>query len=279
MNSELPNVAVLKFGGSVLRDHADVVRVREEISRWLSRGFRVVAVVSALEGTTDTLVEEADRFATRYRAADAQAKALLLATGELTSASLLGLELHRGGVTATVCPPWTIDLRAIGAPLDSFPTGLDVSRVRALLRDHDVVVIPGFIGLGEDNRVVLLGRGGSDLSAIFVAERVGAACCRLVKDVDGLYEYDPTSKDVASGRTPHPRRYQTLSWDGALALDGGIVQHKAVRFALEQRLAFEVGTCGREDATLVGACEATYAPAVQHHGRPQGVQVPAGTKV
>lgn len=245
-------IAVLKFGGSVLRDHADVVRARVEVRAWLQRGYRVIAVVSALEGATDQLTREADRFATRNTPADASAKALLLATGELTSASLLGLELQRDGVHAAVCPPWTIGLRAAGQPLDAFPSGLDTTRVDELFRDHDVLVVPGFIGLGDDGRIVLLGRGGSDLSAIFVAKQVNAARCRLVKDVDGLYEYDPGAKGVASGELAKPRRYATLPWEGALKLDGGIVQHKAVRYALEQGLSFEVATCAREDATIVG---------------------------
>ena len=49
--------------------------------------------------------------------------------------------------------------------------------------------------------------------------------CRLVKDVDGLYERDPEPGG------PRPRRYATAAWSDALATDGSIVQHKAVRFA------------------------------------------------
>ena len=83
------------------------------------------------------------------------------------------------------------------------------------------------------------------------ASQLGARC-RLVKDVAGLYERDPASPG------PTPRRYRTLSWGDALALDGRIVQHKAVRFAQRERLAFEVGAFGRDDASHVGATGATW---------------------
>ncbi len=234
---------VLKFGGSVLRCEDDLLRAVKETEAWIDRGWNVVAVVSAFEGVTDTLVRRAKHFGEQPLA---EAQALLTAIGELTSASLLTLALHRAGVPSTVASPWTIGLRAEGAPLDAFPKSVNAAAVRVLLEDHRALVVPGFIGIDELKRLVLLGRGGSDLSAIFIAEQIGAAKCRLVKDVDGLYEWDPAKTGT------QPRRYASLSWLGALALDGGIVQHKAVRFARERRLKFEVGGYGSTEPTIVG---------------------------
>lgn len=236
-------VIVLKFGGSVLRDDADLLRAVKEAESWVVRGWNAVAVVSAFEGVTDSLVGKARGFGDEPLA---EGQALLTATGELQSASLLGLALHRAGVRTAVAAPWTIGLRAEGEPLDAFPTSVNAAAVRVLFEEHRAVVIPGFIGIDEVRRLVLLGRGGSDLSAIFIAEQLGASKCRLVKDVDGLYEWDPARMGSS------PRRYATLSWLGALALDGGIVQHKAVRFAREKRLRFEVGGYGSESPTVIG---------------------------
>ena len=132
--------------------------------------------------------------------------------------------------------------------------------MRVLFEEVRALVVPGFIGIDELKRLVLLGRGGSDLSAIFVAQQLAAAKCRLVKDVDGLYEWDPAdfsapgagASGAGAGGKGQPRRYASLSWLGALALDGGIVQHKAVRFAREHRLRFEVGGYGSSAPTIVG---------------------------
>ncbi|MBY0311559.1 MAG: hypothetical protein K2W85_05785 [Phycisphaerales bacterium] len=240
---------VLKFGGSVLRHEDDLARAAGEVERWIDRGWNVACVVSAFEGVTDTLIQRSKRFGADP---EPESRALLTATGELESAALLGLALRRAGVEARVAPPWTIDLRAeadADDPLDAHPVTLDTGKARALLETARAIVVPGFIGLDDRGRLVLLGRGGSDLSAIFVAERLGAAKCRLIKDVSGLFEWDPaTPSDDGSP----PRRFETISWAHALTLDGGIVQHKAVRYARDRRLRFEVGSFNAESPTVVG---------------------------
>jgi homoserine dehydrogenase len=117
--------------------------------------------------------------------------------------------------------------------------------LREVLGQNRVAVVPGFVARAQDGSTALLGRGGSDLTALFLAERLRAERCRLIKDVDGLYQHDP-NMGVAS-----PPRYRTVSWDDAVALGGGIVQAKALRFARERRLPFEVAALGQEEGTVV----------------------------
>lgn len=258
------DVIVLKFGGSVLRDEQDLRTAVHEIYRWVRRGDRVVAVVSALEGTTDALIAKARTYADAPESLHQGAYATLLATGEQTSAALLGLAIDRAGITVEVLDAASVHLRTSGTTTDAFPESIDARGILATLERVPVVVLPGFIGRDSDGRTTLLGRGGSDLTALFVAERLidarggGGADprgvrCRLVKDVDGLYEFDPADRSKGS----RPGRYASVHWDGALALDGGIVQHKAVRYAKEKGLAFEVGSTLAERATLVGDVQTT----------------------
>lgn len=242
-------VIVLKLGGSVLLDEACLALAVAEVHRWRRDGWRVAAVVSALEGTTDRLLAHAARYGP---AADAHATAALVATGELTSAALLGLALHAAGVRAEVLDAAAIGLRTHGAPLDAGPEDLDAGALRDALDRAGVVVVPGFLGRDEFGRTTLLGRGGSDFTALFLASRLGARC-RLIKDVPGLYEHDPRLEGT------RPRLYRTVSWDGALRLDGGIVQHKAVRFAQEAGLEFEVAALRGERATVVGRGPSAFA--------------------
>ncbi len=234
---------VLKFGGSVLRADADAARAVHEIYRHVREGFAVVAVVSALHGETDALAARARAFAAEP---DPHAFAALLATGELTAAALLALAARRAGLACEAASPERVGLRVAGGPLDAAPADLDAATLRALLRRLQAVVVPGFVGLDADGRTALLGRGGSDYTALFVAQRLGARC-RLLKDVRGLYERDPALPG------PPPRPFARLRHDDALALDGRIVQHKAVRFARQHALAFEVGAAGAARATVVGA--------------------------
>ncbi|MCG8554876.1 MAG: homoserine dehydrogenase [Proteobacteria bacterium] len=229
-------VKVLKFGGSVLRDESDLVAAAHEVYRYYRRGIRVVAVVSALGSTTDDLMSRARRLCVQPRP---ELLAPVLATGETTSANLFGIALDGAGVPAQVLSPHQIGLRARGPVLDADPMDLDAA---ALLRELDrvpVAVVPGFVAQRDDGRLVLLGRGGSDLSALFIAHHVKADCCRLIKDVDGCYESDPALPG------PPPRRLLSASFDDALALGGAILQPKALRFARDHHVAFDVaGLCG-----------------------------------
>jgi len=256
--SATPTTTVLKFGGSVLRREDDLNNAVHEIYRWIRLGRRVVAVVSAFEGTTDALLTRA-RGITEHGNEDAAA--MLLATGEFTTASLLSFALTRAGVHSKVLGPHALDLRTRGSGGDADPASIHHAALAGALDRFPVVVIPGFVGVGPDRDLTLLGRGGSDLTALFIAAELGAHC-RLIKDVDGLYERDPALEG------PPPRRFRTLSWSDALRLDGGIVQHKSVRLARARSLEFEVGAVQREDVSLVGDVPTEWYDGPDHDHAP-----------
>lgn len=236
-------LVVLKFGSSVLRSEADLPAAVHEIYRWYRNGRRVIAVVSAFEGVTDALLARA-----RATDPDPEPHALagFVATGEAATAQLLTLALTRAGVPAHALDPWHTGLRVQGPPLDATPSALDATPLLWRLEERPVAIVPGFVGTGPDG-LCLLGRGGSDLTAVFLAQRLRAERCLLLKDVDGLYERDPALPG------PRPRRYAEIPFDTALRLDGGIVQKKAIAFAQERGQCFEVGAAGSEEMTLVGA--------------------------
>ena len=236
-------VIVLKFGGSVLADEGALRQAVHEVYRWHRQGYRVAAVVSALAGATDRRLAACEAYGTNP---DPACVATRIAGGELECAALLGLQLDRAGVPARVLAPGALGLTAVGDPLDASPVELDTSPVLAAFRQGEVVVLPGFVAQDPEGRTVVLGRGGSDLSALFLASRLPAARCRLIKDVDGLYERDP----AAPG--PRPRRYDRMTFEDALATDGSILQHKAVRFARTIGRSFEVGRWNGVRPTLVG---------------------------
>jgi homoserine dehydrogenase len=246
------NLTVLKFGGSVLAREHDLASAVHEIYRWVRAGQRVVAVVSALGKTTDKLLAQAHQYGS---APEPAALASLVATGELSSAALLGLALDRAGLPAEVLDAARISLRTSGPILDSEPVSVDIGAVLNALDRASVVVVPGFLGRDDAGRTTLLGRGGSDFTALFLAHALGAGRCRLVKDVKGLYERDPARPG------PLARIFRSLSWDDALRLDGRIVQHKAVRWAKDRQLEFEVAALNGTEASSVGPFNVRLGPA------------------
>lgn len=233
---------VLKLGGSVLTDRDALRRAVHEIYRWHREGWRIIAVPSALAGVTDARLRAATDYSPRIRP---HALAASLALGETQSASELNLVLDRAGIPSVVLSPGAIGLRAAGPALDADPIDVNADRIRAALR-HAVAIIPGFLGIDANGATVTLGRGGSDLTALFLAHRLRADRCRLIKDVDGLYHHDPALPG------PPPDRYTAITWADALRLDGSIVQHKAVAFALEHAISFEVTRINGTNPTIVG---------------------------
>jgi homoserine dehydrogenase len=241
MQSE-KRIIVLKFGSSVLRNESDLPTAVHEIYRWWREGFQVVAVVSAFGNTTDELTQRAHSVCNQP---NDELVALLLATGEAASSALMGLALNRSGIPATVLDAEQACLSTDGPVLDANLTSIEAASVLKALRDG-VVVLPGFVGKGRSGRTTLLGRGGSDLTALFLAQRLGGVC-RLIKDVDGLYTSDPNS---SAG--PSAARFLRVSYATASRVGGAVVQLKAIDFAERNRLRFIVSSVGSGRATEVG---------------------------
>lgn len=234
-------IIVLKLGGSVLETEESLPLAVHEIYRWVRQGYRVIAVVSAFGGRTNALLEQAAAYGD---ALPAGALATLAATGEETSAALLTMCLDRAGIAAECADAATIGLRTRGATLDAEPVSVDVDALRGKLKDAAVVVVPGFTGRDERGGTTLLGRGGSDLTALFLAQALGGRC-RLVKDVRGVYEHDPALGDS-------PGRFAELTWDEVVRVGSQIVQPKTARLGKQWKATFEVAGSLSPVVTVVG---------------------------
>jgi homoserine dehydrogenase len=233
---------VLKFGSSVLRSPASLPIAVTEIYRHYREGRRVIAVVSAFEGVTDRLLEEASA---QGESPDPAALAVLLSTGETASAAQLAMALHRAGVPARYTDPRDIGLTAAGDRSNAELAQVRIDRLEALLDAVPVLVVPGFFAEAAEGGLALLGRGGSDLTALYLAAHLRARCI-LLKDVDGLYEADP-----ATCLDP-PRRFAQADYAAAEACAGSLVQPKAVRFARDRALTLDLARVGRPQFTRIG---------------------------
>jgi homoserine dehydrogenase len=235
-------IEVLKFGSSVLRSSDDLrVAVDEVYRRWRT-GYRVLAVVSAFEGVTDRLLSEIER---TIGPDNPEATAAYVATGEQQTAALLVGILQRHGLPARAIEPREITLVAEGSFLESTPVRVNLHVLEGLWSSNPILVLPGFYGIDADGRTVLFGRGGSDLSALFLTGVLGAEC-RLLKDVPGVFEADPAMHHQA-------KRFSALSWTTAAKLSGQLIQAKALEYARGRTLSFEVGRPNEAIGTKIGA--------------------------
>ena len=63
--------------------------------------------------------------------------------------------------------------------------------LRGFLKHYRVLVIAGFQGISEENRITTLGRGGSDTTAVAISCALGLKTCEIYTDVDGIFSSDP----------------------------------------------------------------------------------------
>ncbi len=240
-------ISVVKLGSSVLRTEADLPAAVHEVYRDVRQGRRVVVIVSAIGSATDDLLADARRL--KEHPAPSHLAPLLATT---RASTLLALALDCAGIPTRLTDARQVGLEVRGPRLDATPVGLDVEAVCRALDEASVLVLPGFIATAPDGGVALLGRGGSDLTALFVAKRLAARECRLVKDTDGVFEADPR-------RRANARRFETLSFEDAKRKARIVVQEKALELAAAAHFPFRVCALGSDAGTRIGAEPTSYA--------------------
>jgi len=228
-------IVVVKFGGSVLTDSAAYRPVAQFLAKRIdgSSEEQIVAVVSAQEGLTDTLERVARDIKQEPNASTLD---LLWHTGELRSVALLTLHLEALGVPAVGLNVHETGLRAW--PKDGVRRNFHVlcESLLETLRRCSVVVVPGFFAVTREETIVSLGRGGSDLVAVLLAEALGASACELVKDVSGYYTDDPHTY-----RKAQPLPFLSYAQAIAMAKRGcGLVQKEALEAGTAAGLAIIV---------------------------------------
>ena len=183
-----------------------------------------------------------------------------MALGEEKAASLVAIACDRVGIDCVALTVKELGLVGRGPVEDAWPVRLDSRLLEGALVAHDVVVVPGFAAVNETGGVVLLGRGGSDLTAVFIAAELGLDQVRLIKDVDGVYEGDPAQGGAAL-------RYDRLSWDRARAVAGKLVQPRAIDVAEARGVSIAVSALGRERASVIAPQDRPPSLALEHRRR------------
>lgn len=255
-------LTLIKFGGTSLATACRIRRAARRVMRLHARGLGPVVVVSAPGRTTD-------RILARLAALDAgpagpprvaRERDRALATGEDLSAALLAAALGVLGLRARSLRGGEAGLRAAGTFEAGKPVTLRASRLRRLVAAGWVPVVSGFQAVRADGETVTLGRGGSDLSAVFLAIQLGARECQIVTDVDGVYTADPRLDPLA-------RHLPCLAHEDLVRLtDGGavVVHPGAARYAAEAHLPLRVyhhrAPLGNPGGTVIRALVAAGRP-------------------
>jgi len=187
---------VMKFGGTSVANVERIKNVAQHVKREVEAGYDVAVVVSAMSGKTNELVawcKEAALAVSGDPVYDQAEYDTVVASGEQVTSGLLALLLNKMGIPARSWQGWQIPLYGDDAHGSARITGIDGAGIlKGFAERKEVAVVAGFQGVHkETGRIVTLGRGGSDTSAVAIAAGLKADRCDIYTDVDGVYTTDP----------------------------------------------------------------------------------------
>jgi len=246
------SVIVQKYGGTSVADADRIRAVADRATDAKRAGHDVVVVVSAMGDTTDELMAMARSLAPTPNARELD---LLLTAGERIAMSLLAVAINQAGYPAasyTGSQAGIITDTAHGRAsiIDIRPGRI----LEALGRGH-IVIVAGFQGVSTAYDVTTLGRGGSDTTAVALADALHAEACEIYTDVPGVFTADP--RIVPDARKLHAVSYEEmleLASSGAQVLQLRSVEYaraRGVKVHVRSSFSDEPGTwITQEDARM-----------------------------
>lgn len=250
-------VAVQKFGGTSVSDEQSRRHVLRHIVRERETGRGLVVVVSAMGRrgepyATDTLL---DLIRSNGNALSDREKDMLLACGEIISATTLTSLLNAEGIPAVALTGGQAGIITDSRFGSARILEVKPTAVLSLLEEGKVVVVAGFQGRTEDGEITTLGRGGSDTSATALGAALNAEVVDIFTDVDGILTADP--RIVKDARPLRAVSYEEIS---NMANNGAKVIHpRAVEIAMKAGVPVRVrSTFSDGEGTLV-----TYSESVR----------------
>jgi aspartate kinase len=228
---------VLKFGGTSVATVERIKNVARHVKREWEAGHDVAVVVSAMSGKTNELVAFCKESAALY---DPREYDVVVASGEQIVSGLLAIVLNDMGIPARSWQGWQVPLYGSDAHGAARIVDIDGSGIvtasaifKAFAKNREVAVVSGFQGMHrETGRIVTLGRGGSDTSAVGIAAALKADRCDIYTDVDGVYTTDP--RVVAKAQ-----RMEKVSFEEMLEMASAgskVLQVRSVEIAMAQRV-------------------------------------------
>ncbi|MDH4103292.1 MAG: aspartate kinase [Thermoleophilia bacterium] len=236
-----PETVVMKFGGSSVADPDKIRHVAQRLVDARERGARVVATVSAMGDTTDTLLELAGNVSPHPNPRELD---MLLSTGERIACALVAMAVHDLGHEAVSFTGSQAGI--ITDPVHTKAKIREITPVRIVeaLDDGKIVLVAGFQGFSRDTMdVTTLGRGGTDATAVALAAALGATC-EIYSDVPGVLTADPRI-------VPDARKLDVISYEEMLEMSASgakVLMLRAVELARGQKVPIHTRSTFSDEA-------------------------------
>lgn len=178
---------VAKFGGTSIGNGRRIKKAARSVVKEYMKGKKVVVVVSAINKTTDELLQIVDE--AMEDAVTEKQLAEIVSMGEMTSVRIFSSAIEALGVKSEYIDPfmdeWPIitDSNLLNAKVDFKATEEKSKELLKLLDQGIIPVVCGFLGRDPNGYITTLGRGGSDITAFLLGHCLKADEVIIVSDV------------------------------------------------------------------------------------------------
>ncbi len=224
-------IKVLKFGGTSVGSK-DAIKRSGNIINDCSKKSKVIAVLSAMSGETDRLINLTKSFTKSPNPIDFDNA---ISTGENLSCALMSIYLNNQKVRSRSLLSWQIPIITSSEHMKSRILFINKKFLFNELEKFDVLIIPGFQGVNNKGEITTLGRGGSDTSAVAVAAALDAECT-IYTDVEGVFTTDPNI-------VPNAKKINKISYEEMLELasqGAKVLQTRSVELAMRKNTKLSV---------------------------------------
>ena len=223
---------VLKFGGTSVGTVERIRHVANILKNEFKSGNQIIAVVSAMSGKTNELVELSKKIDEDFNKRELD---VLLSTGEQITCSLLAGCLTKLNIKAKSWMNWQIPILTDGEHTNARIINISIEKINNFLKEG-IAIVPGFQGISKSGEITTIGRGGSDATAVAIAKIFNTDQCEIYTDVDGVFSSDPNKIPVA-------KKIDKISYDEMLelsSLGAKVMQPSAVQTAMMYNIPLEV---------------------------------------
>ena len=147
---------------------------------------------------------------------------MLITAGERKAVALVAMAIEDAGFPAASFTGSQAGFRTDTTHMNAKILEVVPDRIRKALDEGLVPVVAGAQGVSTDNDVTFLGRGGSDTTAVALAEVLNADACELYTDVSGVFTTDPRL-------VPSARKIARISFEEMLEMTASGCPKPAMR--------------------------------------------------
>ena len=216
---------VIKFGGTSMGSIERIIAAAKIVKKKIVKDKKIIVVVSAMAGKTNELVKQSEKISKKFNKRELD---VLLASGEQVTSALFAGALNELNVKAKSFMGWQVPILTDGDQNNSRIINMHVEKINQFLSSKGVAVIPGFQGISKNGDITTIGRGGSDATAVAIANFFKTDHCEIYTDVEGVFSTDPKN-------FPKAKKIKKISYEEMLemsSLGAKVMQSSAVQTAM-----------------------------------------------